>query len=199
MTEPNQSNGDNDPKKLWQNQPREERIMTLEMIHKKTQMLRARARRELLGNVVTTLLSVAIAWFGFLHTHDLGFRSAFAASVPWAVLGLYLVHRGMWSAPSPERSPLMTGLEFYRREIDRRRSLLGRLLQWSLGPILLSLGSLILVLTGWTLSVGKPGAVIPFTTLAVIWLVAVFVLRSRDQRELKKEVDQLNQIERAGK
>ena len=198
MTEPNQSNGDNDPKKLWQNQPREETIMTLEMIHKKAQMLSARTRRGLLGNVVTTLLSVAIAWFGFLHTHDLAFRSAFAASVLWAVLGLYLVHQGMWSATSPERSALMTGLDLYRREIERRRNLLGRFLQRTLGPMILSLGTLILLLTGWARSVGKPGAVIPFTTLAVIWLVAVFVLRSRDQRELKKEVDQLNQIERAG-
>ena len=173
--------------------------MTLEMIHKKAQMLRARTRRELLGNVVTTLLSVAIACFGFLHSHDLGFRAAFAASVPWAVLGLYLVHRGMWSATPPERSAMMTGLEFYRREIGRRRNLLRRFLQWSLGPIILSLGTLILLLTGWARSVGKPGAVMPFTSLAVIWLVAVFVLRSRDQRELKEEVDQLNQIERAGK
>lgn len=199
MTEPSQSNAENDPKKLWQNQPREETTMTLEMIHKKAQMLRARTRRELLGNVVTTLLSVAIAWFGFLHTHDLGFRSAFVASVPWAVLGLYLVHRGMWSVTPPERSALMTGLEFYRREIDRRRNLLGRFLQWSLGPLILSLGTLTLLLTGMARSVGKPGAVIPFTTLAVIWLVAVFVLRSRDQRELKQEIDQLNRIEGAGK
>ena len=62
----------------------------------------------------------------------------------------------------------MTGLEFYGREIDRRRNLLGRFLQWSLGPINLSLGTLILLLTGWARSVAKPGAVIPFTTLAVI-------------------------------
>ena len=32
-------------------------------------------------------------------------------------------------------------------------------------------------------------------TLAAIWLVFVFVLRSRHQRELKQEVDQLNQME----
>lgn len=196
MIEPN---GENDPKKLWQNQPREETAMTLEMIHKNAKMLRARTQRELLGNVVTIPLTVAIAWFGFLHAHDWGFRSAFVISVVWAVLGQCLVHQGMWSAIPPERSALVSGLDFYRREITRRRNLLGRFLQWNLGPVVLGLGTLILLLTGMARSMGKPGSVLPFTALAVIWLVAVFVLRSRKQRELKQEVDQLNQIESAGR
>jgi Flp pilus assembly protein TadB len=69
---------------------------------------------------------------------------------------------------------------------------------WNLGPVILCVDTLILFMTGMARSVGKPGAVLPFTTLAVIWLVAVFVLRSRHQRELKQELDQLNQIERSG-
>jgi Flp pilus assembly protein TadB len=83
--------------------------------------------------------------------------------------------------------------------VTRRRNLLGRFLQWNLGPVILCVGTLILLLTGMARSVGKPGAALPFTTLAVIWLVAVFVIRSRNQRELKQELDQLNQIERLGK
>jgi hypothetical protein len=197
MTDPNQSNSEPDPKKLWQNQPREETTMTLQMIHKKAQMLRARTRRELLGNVVTAALTVGIAWFGLQHTHDLGLRSAFVVAAGWAVLGQYFVHRGMWSPTPPERSALMTGLDFYRREITRRRNLLGRFLQWNLGPVVLGLGTLTLLLAGMAWSVGKPGAVLPFGTLGVLWLVLVFVFRSRNQRELKQEVDQLNQIERA--
>lgn len=199
MTDPNQSNGENDLKKLWQNQPREETTLTLKLIRQRAQDLHARTRRELFGNIAMIPLVAAVAWFGFLQTHDLAFRSAFVAAVAWAVAGQYLVHRGMWSATPLERSALMTGLEFYRREIDRRRNLLGRFLQWTIGPIVLCMGALILLLTGMTRSVGKPGAVIPFTTLAVIWLVLVFVLRSRDQRALKREIDQLNEIEKGAR
>lgn len=200
MSNPNQSNGENDPKKLWQNQPREETTLTLKLIRQRAQDLHARTRRELFGNIAMIPLVAAVAWFGFRQTRDFGFRSAFVAAVIWAVAGLYLVHRGMWSASAPERSALMTGLDFYRQEIARRRNLLGRFLQWTIGPVVLSLGTLTLLLTGIARSVGKPGAVLPFTTLGVVWLVLVFVLRSRNQRELKQEVDQLNQIEReAGK
>jgi hypothetical protein len=199
MTDPKPDNGENDPKKLWQNQPREETTMTLKMIHKNAEKLRARNPRELFGNIATIPLAIAISWFGFLHTHDLEFRSVFVASVAWAVLGQYLVHRGMWSATPSERSALMTGLEFYRHEIDRRRNLLGRFLQWALGPVVLCMGALILLLTGMARSVGKPGAALPFTTLGVIWLIAVFVLRSRHQRELRQEIDLLNEIEKMGR
>lgn len=172
--------------------------MTLEMIHKKAQKLRARNRRELLGNLATIPLAIGISWFGFLHTHDPAYRSVFVVAVVWAVLGQYLVYRRMWSATPPERSASMNGLDFYRREINWRRNLLGRFLQWTLGPIVLCVGMLILLLTGMARSVGKPGAALPFTTLAVVWLVAVFVLRSRDQRELRQEMDQLNKIEGMG-
>lgn len=197
MTGPNPI-GDNDPKKLWQNQPREEATMTLKLIRQRAQDLRARTRRELFGNIAIIPIAIAIAWFGFLHTHDLGLRSAFLAAIAWAVLGQVLLHRGVWAATSPERSASMTGLEFYRREILRRRNLLARFLQWSLGPVILSVGTLALLLTGMARSVGKPGAVLPFITLALLWIAAVFVLRSRHQKELKREIDQLNEIERAG-
>ena len=93
----------------------------------------------------------------------------------------------------------MTGLDVYRREINRRRNLLGQFLQWNLGPVVLSLGALILLLAGMAQVMGKPGAVLPFSALVVIWLAAVFALRSRRQRELKQEIDQFNQIEAAGK
>lgn len=172
--------------------------MTLEMIHDKAQTLRARTQRELLVGLAIVPLAFGVAWFGFLQTHDLGFRAAFVASVAWAVLGQYLLHYGMWSPIPPERAGLITGFDFYRQEITRRRNLLGRFLQWNLGPIVLSIGSLTLLLTGMARSVGKPGAVLPFTTLGVLWLVAMFILRSRHQRELKQEMDRLSQMEKAG-
>ena len=37
---------------------------------------------------------------------------------------------------------------------------------------------------------------IPFLTLVVIWIVGVFVVRMREQRELQREIDELNNIER---
>jgi hypothetical protein len=45
----------------------------------------------------------------------------------------------MWSMEMPADAGLSTGLQFCRDEIERRRTLLRRVLFWSLGPILLAL------------------------------------------------------------
>jgi hypothetical protein len=36
----------------------------------------------------------------------------------------------------------------------------------------------------------------PFLTLVVVWIAAYFVIRVREQRELRREVDELDDIER---
>lgn len=195
MTDAPKSNREFDPKDVWQNQPNEVTAMTLEMIRLRAQELHTKTRRALAGNLAAVLIVVAISWFGFLHTPSLGYRSAFVISVVWAVLGQFFLQRGMWSAPPPDRWALTTGLEFYRREIDRRTNVLGRLLQWGLGPMILSLGLLVLLLTGIAHAMGKSGAALPFTTLCAVWIIAVFALRSRQQRELQKERERLDKID----
>jgi hypothetical protein len=46
----------------------------------------------------------------------------------------------------PGDAGLSTGLEFCRGEIERRRYLLRRVLLWSMGPVLLAIGTFILAL-----------------------------------------------------
>jgi len=199
MTDAPQNNGEVDPKKVWQNQPSEVTALTVEMVRQRAQELHAKTRRLLAGNIATMFLVVAISGFGFMHTHNPGFRLAFIVSVVWAAVGQFLLHRGVWSALPPEGWALMTGLEFYRREIDRRRNVMGRLLQWSLGPMILNVGILVLLFTGMARSLGKAHAALPFSTLCAVWVVAVFVFRSRDQKELRKENEQLNRMEKLAK
>lgn len=172
--------------------------MTLEMIRQRAQELHARTRRELYANITTTLMIVAISGFGSMHTHDWVLRFAFVVAVVWAVAGQYFLHRGMWAVTSPEDMALIGGLDFYRREVNRRRTLPGRVLQWSLGPIVLSIGALSLVLTGIAWNLGRSATVMfPFCASVFIWIVAVLVLRSHSQRELQREIDELNNIEKA--
>lgn len=185
------------PEKIWQNQPTEKSTMTLEMIRQRAHELNARTRRELYANVATTLIIVAISGFGFMHTRDSVLKFAFVVAVIWAVAGQYFLHRGMWAVIRPEDLALIAGLDFYRQEVNRRHTLLGRVLQWSLAPIILSIGALVLVLTGAARYLGQSTIVIfPFCTIALMWIVAVFVLRSRSKRELQREVDELNSIEK---
>jgi mannitol-specific phosphotransferase system IIBC component len=75
-----------------------------------------------------------------------------------------------------------------------------RILEWSFGPVILSVGTFVVVLVG--IARGKSLsmiAVLPFGTLFVSWIVAFFVLRSRDQRKLLREIGQLRDVETASR
>ena len=171
--------------------------MTLEKIRQKARELHAKTRRQLLGNVAVPLIVVASLRF----RHETVPRSSAATRYScsrfvWSLAGLYFLNRGMWSAAMPGDAGLSTGLEFYRREIERRRYLFRRVLLWSFGPVLLTIGTFILALA---IEAGDQGIfpnAIPFMTLVVVWIAAYFVIRMREQRELQREIDELNDIEK---
>lgn len=183
----------NDPRHIWQNQPKETSPMTLESIRQKSQELHAKTRRALLSGLasplgVLALSGLALKWFDSpLH------RALCLSAVIWSLAGQYFYHRGMWSAIQPADS----GLASYRREVARRRTLSGRFLLWHLGPVLLALATFTAPLVNVGLRQGMLQKMIPFLTLLFGWIVAVIVMRLRDQRELQREIAILDDLERA--
>ena len=167
--------------------------MRLETIRQKTRELRARTRRELLGNVATVLIVMGASAFSFAGTREPALRVMCLLAVLWSVVGQYFLHRGMWAATRPGDAALTTGLEFYRREIKRRSHMFRRVIQWSLAPVILSISVLILVLTGIAENRGLSGrSVMPFCTLFAVWIVGVLIQRSRSQRALRRELAELD-------
>jgi hypothetical protein len=200
---PSDSSG-NDPRTIWQNQPIEPSAMTLEKIRKKVRELHAKTRRQMLGNLVVPLVVVALCGFGMKQFPHPGLRSLFALAIAWSLAGLYFLNRGMWSVMLPGDSALSTGLESYRREVERRRSLTGRILLWGFGPVVFAVATLIVLIL--TLGTGSGMRLqeallkmTPFLTLLAVWFVGFFVIRMRQQRELQQEIDELNDIERANR
>ncbi len=171
--------------------------MTLETIRRKARELHAKTRRELLGNIAAPLAVIVFSGLGAAIFNNPMQRTAFALALAWALAGQYSLHRGMWSATLPGDAALTTGLEFYRREIERRRYLFRRVLQWSFGPVFLAIGALLLpIVTGGIAERGVFRNMIPFLTLLALWIGGFFVVRMRQQRELQREIDELNDIER---
>src|SRR6185437_3174643 len=198
----NNSSG-NDPRSIWQNQPTEPSVMTLEKIRQKVRELHAKTRRELLlRRIGIPLIVVAISGFGITQGHDTALRMVFVLAIAWSLAGQYFLGRGMRSATLPGDAALSTGLEFYRREIERRRYLFRRMMGWSFGPVVLAIAALIALIVSF--GIGNRGmplkktlfSMIPFLAMVVVWIVGVFVIRMRDQRELQREIDELNEIER---
>jgi len=192
-----------DPKAIWQGQPTEASKMTLEMIKQRVRESESKRRRGLFGSIVVTVEVIAVSGFGIMRTHNDGLRLLFALAIAWVLAGQGFLHRGMWPQTNLQRdATLDTGLVFYRRELERHCSLTRQGLQWSFGPVVLSIVALIAVLLGMAgdhLSRPLLISVMPFTTLFVVWTFAFFLLRARQQKKLLREVDDLNEAERSSK
>ena len=188
-----------DSKTVWQNQPTGTSTMTVKLIRSKARELRAKTRRQLLGAVAGPLATAFFYAFGIRAFPALQhvLHPLFASALVWSLVGLYFLNRGMWSTVMPGDAGLSTGLEFCRGEIERRRYLLRRVLLWSLGPVLLAIGTFILALTMiGTKERGLFPNGLPFLALVFIWIFGYFVMRVREQRKLKREIDELNDLER---
>jgi hypothetical protein len=187
------------PKNIWLNQRTEAPTMTLKLIQQRSRDLRAKTRRKLLGTLAGPLAASLFYAFGMKEFAPLRqvLQPLFAFALAWSLAGLYFLNRGMWSAVMPGDAGLSTGLEFCRREIERQRDLLRRVLLWSFGPVLLAIGTFILALAMvGTRDRGIFPNGLPFLILIVVWIVGYFIVRLREQRELQREIDELNDIEK---
>ncbi len=171
--------------------------MILKLIQQRSRDLRAKTRKKLLGSLAGPLAAGLVYAFGMKEFASRGqvLQPLFAFALAWSLAGLYFLNRGMWAAVMPGDAGLSTGLEFCRQEIERQRDLLRRVLLWSFGPLLLAIGTLILALAMvGTKDRGILPNGLPFLILVVVWVVAYFVMRFREQRELQREIEELDDI-----
>ena len=187
-----------DFKTIWQNQPTGTTTMTMKLIRSKARDLQAKTRKQLLGTLAGPFAAALFYAFGIREFPLLRnlLHPLFAFAFAWSLIGLYFLNRGMWATAMPGDAGLSTGLEFCRQEIERRRHLLRRVLLWSFGPVLTAIGTFILALA----MVGRGTRPIlpnglPFLALVVVWILGYFVMRAREQRELRREIDALNDLE----
>lgn len=186
-------------RRIWQNQLTGTSTMTVKLIRSKARDLRGKTRRHLFGAMAATVAIALVYAFAIRMFPSLQWviHPLFASALAWSLAGLYFLSRGVLSAVMPANAGLNTGLEFCRQEIERRRRLLRRILLWSFGPMLLAIGTftLALALVG-TKDKGLFPNGLPFLILVVIWLIAYFVMRVREQNELTRELEELNDLER---
>ena len=188
-----------DLRNIWKHQPTETSPMTLKLIRSKARELQAKTRRKLLGLLAGPLAASFFYAFGIREFAPLGhmLHPLFALALAWSLVGLYFLNRGMWSTVMPGDAGLSTGLEFCRDEIERRRKLLRRVLLWSLGPLLMAIATFVLALAMiGTKDKGLFPNALPFLALVVAWVFSYFVMRARELRELKREMEEWNDLER---
>jgi MFS family permease len=189
---------ENGVRTIWLNQPTEKPTMISKLIEQRSRTLRAKTRRGLIGTVAGPLAAGIFYAYSMKEFPALRqvLQPPFAFAVAWGLAGLYFLNRGMWSAAMPGDVGLNTGLEVCRFEIERQRDLVRRSLVWSFGPAMLAIATFVLALA--LVSTRERGIFpngLPFLIVLVVWIVSFFVMRSREQRELQREIDELKDIE----
>ncbi len=179
--------------------------MTSEQIRQKIKQMHAKTRQALLGGAAVALVVIGIAAYGILRSDSLAIRTVCAFLIAWSLVGQYFLNRDMWSGMQPAETVPDTGLGSYRSEVERRRHFADHNLLWSFGPVVAAIGTfIVLVLKLGNRNQAAPVKEtilnsIPFLVLVVVWIVAYFVIRMRDRRELQQEIDQLHEIERTNR
>jgi hypothetical protein len=189
---------ENGVRTIWLNQSTEKPAMISKLIEQRSRTLRAKTHRGLLGTVGGPLTAGIFYWYSMRAFPGLRevLQPPFAFALAWGLAGLYFLNRGMWSAVMPGDLGLNTGLEVCRLEVERQRDLVRRSLVWSFGPAMLATATFILALA--LVSPGVRGIIpngLPLLIVLVVWLVSFFVIRSREQRELQRELDELKDLE----
>src|SRR5580658_4366462 len=94
---------ESDPRKIWQDQPKEISTVTLKMIHMKVRDLHTKTRRNLWGIWAGPLAVGGLSAFGMKLVHGVfpALEAAFVVAIVWSLAGVYFLSRGMWSEAMP--------------------------------------------------------------------------------------------------
>jgi len=188
----------NDPKQIWQNQPTEAFKMSAEEVRQRAQELQMKSR-------LATFMWVAIGLFlaiffarMFAQIQDTVARIGLAILSLWGIYGAYHAYKWIWPGKLPPDATFATSLEFYRRELERKRDY-GRHIWRRSGLLVCFLGLAILVGPPLIKGLENPRLLLnaaPFFILLAIWFPLFFIIGRRQMRKLEKEIDELVQIDR---
>jgi hypothetical protein len=186
--------GDKDPGAIWRGQPEEKTAVNLEQIvDRKTEELYFSTRSEILMSIAAALLLVVVMAWRFAEAYDRFLAAGFAATVVWVGVTLYRFRGRIWRRePAPPDAAAATGLEYYRRELERRRDHLRDGWLWH-GPLLLACLVFLASLYGKAFpGVDRLPGVLPLVALLAAWTAFGILHRRRQARGIQREIDEMD-------
>ncbi|HEY7337693.1 MAG TPA: hypothetical protein VH639_22565 [Bryobacteraceae bacterium] len=186
-----------DPQKIWQSQATEPFKMSANELRYRALQRQSKARLEARSSVIIGLvLSVFFAWT-FTMAHTVLARTGWVLLSLWGIYAAYHAYKWVWPWNLPQDAPISTCLEFYRRELERRRDHLRRR-WWRSGLPFLLLGmAMVIVGTGAQNAPPHPLLnALPFILLFAIWAVAlVFMNKKLGRENIQQEIEELRKFE----
>jgi hypothetical protein len=188
----------NDPRTVWQNQPKEPFKMSIEELRSKAERRQKKARLEVILSIaIGFILCVIFAWT-FVKVHEMVPRLGWAVLSLWSIYFAYQAYRWIWPGRLAPNATVSTSLEFYRHELENQRDHARHVWRRSgLTFCFLGLGLTIVPELIYSHDIAHlPGNVGPLVVLLIMWAVAFSYLRKRRQRRLQQEIEELREFER---
>ena len=188
----------NDPRTIWQNQPKEPFKMSVDEMGRRARRFQMKARFQVVYSIVVGLsICVFFAW-NSIRAHELLSRTGFGVLSVWGIYAAYQAYKWIWPSNLLPGAPVSTSLEFYRSELERRRDY--RLHVWRRsGLTFCFLGLALALAPAFIAALDNPRILLnaaPFFALLAIWFLAFFYGKKRGHNKLQQEIDELRTFER---
>jgi hypothetical protein len=187
-----------DPKKIWQEQHTEAIEMSLEEIRRKAHQFHAKGKWKAVIGIVIGIALCGVFAGAFAKAQYLVLRIGWALLSLWCLFSAYQAYKWIWPSSLAADATVGTSLEFYRRELERRRDYVQHIWRRS-GLWWCFLGLALVILPAMMASLKNPRLLLnaaPFFVLLSVWFVAFFSIRKRQRRGLQREIDELNALQR---
>jgi len=192
---PNELPG-NDPRNIWQNQPKEPFKMSADQLRCKAQQREKRSRFEAAYSIIIGLMLFLFFGWSFARTHDLIPRMGFGVLSFWGLYFAYHALKRMRQARLAPDAALNTTLESYRSELEKRRDYSQHI--WRNVLAVCFLGVALVIGPALIQSLNAPRLLLnlaPFFALLAIWCAIFFPMRTRSMRKLQHEIEELRVFE----
>jgi hypothetical protein len=177
---------------VWRNQPAEIPVKLEGLMNRRARELYTATHAEIIMSIAAALFFVAVLAWRFTSDRSHIPQLGFAAVIAWVVISLYWFRDRIWrEEPPPKDALVVTCLEHYRKELQRRRDHLRNEWVWH-GPLLLACMILITVLTGQRYPAFRGlERVLPLVLLLAVWTGFGLIRRRRQVKELQREIDEI--------
>ena len=194
----NESPPNNGLKNVWQNQKVEGIRMSAEDIRRKAGKFRKKIFWRNAREYVAALVVVTFFGYQFGHATDTLTRVGLGLTIAGMVSVAWQLYRRGSSRSLPTEMGLASGLEFFKRELERQRDLLRSVAKWYLGPLI---PGLLVILVGTARANPRHLPYIGlffagYCLLVVFGFVLIWKLNQQGAGKLQRRIDELDALQK---
>ena len=182
----------NDPQKTWRDQPEEAKKVSLDEIRRRARRLDNQARwKTRAGTLTGIFLCIALAWTAARTPATIP-RIGFAILSLWSLYYVWFMYKWVWPGRVAADGASNASLDYYRAELEKQIDNSRHV--WRRSGLPWCFAGLALVLEKALVNPRLLKNTVPFFTILAIWSIAFLVLKKREAKRLKREINDLKAL-----